>query len=264
MRPPAAAGQGGGVIDARAIALPRPRPRTRAVRLTAFVGVEVLMWVAFYGAYLAIRGVAIGAEPTAMSNAHGLIDVERALGIFQEARIQDWLSPVVDGLSLYYMLGFGPLVGVALIWLAAADRVTYRWLRTALLVSVGIASVIHVLLPMAPPRLVEGLGIADTVGLSGGHDEGSFAGVSFNPYAAMPSMHVGWSLLIGVAGFRAARSQPLRWFFAAHPVVMTLTVVATGNHYLLDAAAGATVVGAALLLIQAARRTGRLVPVGRE
>jgi hypothetical protein len=236
--------------------------------VAAFVGVELLMWVAFYGAYLAIRGVAIGAEPTAMANAHGLIDVERALGIFQEARIQDWFSPVVDGLSLYYMLGFGPLVGVVLIWLAAADRVTYRWLRTALLVSVGIASVIHVLLPMAPPRLVEGLGIADTVGLShgpdGGHDEGSFMGISFNPYAAMPSMHVGWSLLIGVAGFRAARSPILRAFFAAHPAVMTLTVVATGNHYLLDAVAGATVVGAALVLIQAARRTGRLVPVGRN
>jgi hypothetical protein len=131
-------------------------------------------------------------------------------------------------------------------------------------VSVGIASVIHVLLPMAPPRLVEGLGISDTVGLSGGHDEGSFMGISFNPYAAMPSMHVGWSLLIGVAGFRAARSRPLRAFFAVHPAVMTLTVVATGNHYLLDAVAGATVVGTALLLIQAARHTGRLVPVGRE
>ncbi len=258
MRHPGGPGQGGAVIDARAIAL--PRPGTRALRLTAFVGAELLMWVAFYGAYLAIRGFAIGAEPTAMSNAHGLIDVERALGIFQEARIQDWFSPVVDLLSLYYMLGFGPLVGVVLIWLAAADRVTYKWLRTALFVSVAIAGVIHVLLPMAPPRLVEGLGIADTVGLSGGHDEGSFMGISFNPYAAMPSMHVGWSLLIGVAGFRAARSWPLRAFFAAHPAVMTLTVVATGNHYLLDAAAGATVVGAALLIITAVRRTGRRIP----
>ncbi len=170
MRPPGAPSQGGDVIDARAIALPLPRPRSRAARVAAFVGGELLLWVAFYGAYLAIRGFAIGAEPTAMANAHGLVDAERALGIFHEARIQDWLAPVVDLLSLYYMLGFGPLVGVVLVWLAAADREGYRWLRTALLVSVGIASVIHVLLPMAPPRLVDGLGIADTVGLSGGHD----------------------------------------------------------------------------------------------
>jgi hypothetical protein len=249
------------VIDARAIAL--PLPRTRGLRLAAFVGVELLMWVAFYGAYLAVRGLAIGAEPEAMANAHGLIDVERALGLFHEAQVQDLLSPVVDLLSLYYMLGFGPLVGVVLIWLAARDRATYGWLRTALFVSVAIAGVIHVLLPMAPPRLVEGLGIADTVGLSGGHDEGSFAGISFNPYAAMPSMHVGWSLLIGLAGRRAARSTALRAFFLVHPALMALTVVATGNHYLLDGVAGVTVVATALLLIQAARRTGRLVP-GRE
>ena len=61
---------------------------------------------------------------------------------------------------------------------------------------------------MAPPRLVEGLGIADTVGLSGGHDEGSFMGVSFNPYAAMPSMHVGWSLLVGIAGSAPCAATP--------------------------------------------------------
>lgn len=262
MRPPGAPGQGGDVIDARAIAL--PRPAARALRLTAFVGGELLMWVAFYGAYLAIRGFAIGAEPTAMSNARGLIDVERALGIFHEAQIQDLFSPVVDLLSLYYMLGFGPLVGVVLIWLAAADRRTYTWLRTALFVSVAIAGVIHVLLPMAPPRLVDGLGIADTVGLAGGHDQGSFMGISFNPYAAMPSMHVGWSLLIGLAGRRAARSAALRLFFLVHPALMALTVVATGNHYLLDGVAGVTVVATALLLITAVRRTGRLVPVGRD
>ncbi len=254
-------GQSGGVISSRLTTL--PRPATRALRLAGFLAAELAIWAGFYGTYLAIRGFAIGAETTAMANADGLIGLEKALGIFHEARIQDLFEPVVGFLSLYYMLGFGPLVVVVLLWLAKADRTAYRGLRTALLVSVGIASVIHVLLPMAPPRLVEGLGIADTVGLSGGHDEGSFMGISFNPYAAMPSMHVGWSLLIGVAGVRAARSWPLRAFFAAHPAVMTFTVVATGNHYLLDAAAGATVVGAALLIITAVRRTGRLIP-GRE
>ena len=80
----------------------------------------------------------------------------------------------------------------------------YRELRTWLLLSIAIASLSYLLLPTAPPRLVEGLGIADTVGLAG-HDTGSFAGIKFNPYAAMPSMHVGWSLLIGLIGFRVAR-----------------------------------------------------------
>ena len=63
-----------------------------------------------------------------------------------------------------------------------------------LFISLGIALVVYLAFPTAPPRLVPGLGIADTVGLSG-HDTGSFAGVRFNPYAAMPSLHVGWSIL---------------------------------------------------------------------
>ena len=102
-------------------------------------------------------------------------------------------------------------------------------------------------------------------------------GISFNPYAAMPSMHVGWSLLIGLAGRRAARSTALRTFFLVHPALMALTVVATGNHYLLDGVAGVTVAATALLLIGALRRaprvpgraaargrTGRLDPIGRD
>ena len=81
----------------------------------------------------------------------------------------------------------------------------------------------YALLPMAPPRLVPDIGIADTVGLAAGHDTGSFGGVvPFNPYAAMPSMHVGWSLLVGIFGFRALRGNALRWVFALHPVLMAV------------------------------------------
>ena len=116
------------------------------------------------------------------------------------------------------------------------------------LVSLGFAAVSYALVPMAPPRLVPDIGIADTVGLAGDHDTGSFGGVvPFNPYAAMPSMHVGWSLLVGIFGFRAL---PLRWVFAAHPVVTAVAVTATGNHYFLDSAAGVAVVLSALVAIR--------------
>lgn len=235
-------------------------------RALRFAGFEAGLWIGLYGAYLALRNVAIGNANEAFANASTVVDVERAVGIFHEVSVQRWLSadlPFERFFDVYYMLGFGPVVFATLFWLALRHRDDYRQLRNWLLLSIAIASLSYVMLPTAPPRLMHGLGIADTVGL-GGHDTGSFAGIKFNPYAAMPSMHVGWSLLVGVAGFRAARSRPLRAFFAAHPAVMTLTVVATGNHYLLDAAAGATVVGAALLLISAAGRTGRLVTVGRD
>ena len=107
-------------------------------------------------------------------------------------------------------------------------------------------------------RLVPGIGIADTVGLAAGHDSGSMGGViPFNPYAAMPSMHVGWSLLVGIFGFRALRSNPLRWLFALHPVVMAIAVTATGNHYFLDSAAGVVVVLTALTAIRVFNRKER-------
>src|SRR6185436_7429679 len=107
-----------------------------------------------------------------------------------------------------------------------------------------------VVFPAAPPRLVPELGIADTVGLAGSHDTGSFGGVKFNPYAAMPSMHVGWSLLVGITLFGVTRRRWLKAAAAAHPVLMTVTVVATGNHYLLDAVAGAAIALVALALVR--------------
>jgi membrane-associated phospholipid phosphatase len=97
------------------------------------------------------------------------------------------------------------------------------------------------------------LGIADTVGMTA-HDTGSFAGIRFNPYAAMPSMHVGWSLLVGIVGFRATSSRILRVFFVAHPLVMAVTVTATGNHYFVDSIAGAAAALAAVAVLAIVRR----------
>jgi len=231
-----------------AVALPRPGVAASRLR---FVGKELVLWLGLYPVYLAIRGLSIDSYATALANAHDLIAVERSLSVFHEPSVQDALSGLHGVLSTYYMLGFGPVVAVTLVWLAVTRPKLARGLRSALFVSVGFAAVSYALLPMAPPRLVPDIGIADTVGLAAGHDTGSFGGiVPFNPYAAMPSMHVGWSLLVGIFGFRALRGNPLRWVFALHPVVMATAVTATGNHYFLDSAAGVVVVVGALTAIR--------------
>ena len=173
-----------------------------------------------------------------MANAREIVDVERYTGLLVETDVQGWLEPLHSLFSAYYMLMFGPLVAATLVGLALRRRPAYAQLSRALLLAIAIASVVFVLFPAAPPRLVPELGIADTVGLAGSHDSGSFGGVKFNPYAAMPSMHVGWSLLVGITLFGVARRRWLKAAAAAHPAVMTVTVVATGNHYLLDAVAG--------------------------
>jgi hypothetical protein len=225
----------------------------RSWTLRRFAAAEVVVWASLYPAYLAIRGSSIDDRTAAVAHATTLVDLERATGLMHEAEVQSAFHPVVDAFSAYYMLGFGPLIAATLIWLGIRHRDLYARLRTLLFASLGLAVIGYVFYPTAPPRLVPGLGISDTVGLSA-HDTGSMAGIRFNPYAAMPSMHVGWSVLLGIFGFRAARSRWLKAFFVAHPFLMVLTVTATGNHYFVDAIGGAAAAFAAILLISAVRR----------
>ena len=138
-----------------------------------------------------------------------MIGFERELGLFHEFELQRLLQPLHGFFSAYYMLGFAPVVAIALVWLAGARRRLYAELRTLLFVSLGLALVVYVAFPTAPPRLVPGLDIADTVGLAG-HDSGSFAGVRFDPYAAMPSLHVGWSVLVAAIGLPGDCARWLR------------------------------------------------------
>jgi hypothetical protein len=210
-----------------------------------FAAVELALWTGLYGAYLAVRGHAIAAPAGAYAHARDVAGVERALGVFRERQLQHVLLPAADVLSAYYVLCFGPLVAAVAIWLALHRRDVYRRLRNALLLSLGLATIAFALFPTAPPRLLPGSGIRDTVGLAG-HDAGSIAGIRFDPYAAVPSMHVGWAAIVAYFGFVATRRRSLRAFFAAHPALMTVTVAATGNHFFLDAAAGLAVAALAL------------------
>jgi hypothetical protein len=250
-----------GGVSVQAVAAGRPSPwrASGPNRFARFAVVELAIWSSVYGGYLALRGLTIGSTAEALAHADKVVGAERALDLFHEARLQGALGPLAEIFSTYYMLGFGPLLGLVIVWLALRQPELYRELRTVLLVSLAIASIGYVLFPTAPPRLVPGLGIADTVGLSG-HDTGSFAGIRFDPYAAMPSMHVGWALIVGLYGRQVARARVVRLFFLLHPAVMAVAVSATGNHYFLDSVAGVAVAGLALALVrtQPLRRLERL------
>ena len=230
-----------------------PRPREARAAWASFVALEVAVWSAVYGAYLAVRGVTIGSPREAFGHAWDVVGLERTLGVFHESSVQRLLEPAQGFLSAYYMLGFGPVIAAVAVWLAFRDRAAYRALRNALLLSIAFATVVFVVFPTAPPRLVGGLAIEDTVGLSS-HDTGSFLGVRFNPYAAVPSMHVGWTLLVAVYGFRATGRRLLRALFVVHPVLMAVAVTATGNHFFVDSVAGVAVAFVALGLLHLRRR----------
>jgi hypothetical protein len=222
-------------------------------RLARFAAVELALWAGLYGLYLAVRGLAIGAPGEADAHAADVVGFERVLGVFYERQLQHALLPAADVFSAYYVLGFGPLVAAVAIGLAVRQPERYRQLRTTLLLSLGLATIVFVAFPTAPPRLLPGSGIEDTVGLSG-HDAGSFLGIRFDPYAAVPSMHVGWSAIVAYAGFRATRRRSLRAFFLAHPALMAVTVASTGNHFFVDAAAGLAVAGLAIARVRWCRK----------
>jgi hypothetical protein len=211
-------------------------------RNVPFAAFEASLWLGLYAGYLILRDVSIGSAQQAVRNGLTLVHAEEAIGLFHEGAVQAAAEAwhLEGWFDTYYLLGFGPTIVGVLVWLGFWHRHDYRVLRTWMLVSLAIASVLYWLVPTAPPRLVPGLDIGDTVGLAS-HDAGSFAGIKFNPYAAMPSMHVGWTLLIAIVAVRVARHRLAKVAWALYPVGMVATVVATGNHYFVDAIVGAAV-----------------------
>jgi PAP2 superfamily len=209
--------------------------------------VELAALAALYGAYELVRG--FGSEDWAAARAHtaDIVALERRLNLFVEQDIQDLagLLPGVPALLgfLYVALHFAGTAGV-LIWVHHRRPHAFPFLRTTLIVSTALALAGYVLYPAAPPRLAN-LGFADTVSTHTGLNLSSdLLGSLYNPIAAVPSLHFGYSLIVGVAVAQLASRRSLRLVGAAYPGLMLLIIVATGNHFLFDAAAGGLVVAA--------------------
>jgi hypothetical protein len=248
------------------IAVASDRPRSAAGwRSTAVFAVrEVALWLLLYPLYLLTREGATGAPSAALRHAREIVAAEHSLGLGLERGIQQVVAgspPVRDAFATYYEWAFYPLLACIVIWLGLAHRDVYLLTRRALIVALALAAIVFLLYPTAPPRMLPGLGIHDTVGMHD-HDVGSFHGISYNPYAAMPSMHVGWSVIVAAGAFRAVRSASLRGAAVAHPLIMVAATVATGNHYLLDCVAGAAIGLVAVVASgTAARPQGSRLPI---
>ncbi|MGZ6793533.1 MAG: phosphatase PAP2 family protein, partial [Mycobacteriales bacterium] len=155
---------------------------------------------------------------------------------------------LVETLNAYYAAVHFPLTFGVLAWLFLRHREHYSWARRSLLLATAIGLVLQLALPVAPPRMRGDLGFVDTAvayGMSvyGGTDGHSLS----NQYAAMPSLHVGWALLVAVVCIRALRSR-WRWLWVLHPAVTVLVVVATGNHWWLDSLFGLALVSTSLVV----------------
>jgi hypothetical protein len=202
---------------------------------------EVTVVVSAYFFYFLGRSMVEGREIEATQRAINLIDLEQKLHAFWELDIQDVTisSTFVQNFANWtYVYGHWPVVIIAAVWLFFMRRDQYSVYRNAFLISGAIGLAVFTLFPMAPPRLTPGFGFIDT---ANAYHLGPSTSMLVNEYAAMPSLHFGWNLLVGVAIVQLAGSLPAKIFGVVMPAAMFFAVVATGNHYILDAVMGAAV-----------------------
>jgi hypothetical protein len=201
----------------------------------------------------------VQAGGAAASHALSVVSAERFLGIFHERAVQalfiKW-DTVTDAFNLYYGGTHFLVPAAALGWLLLRHPERYARARTALVVTTAVGFAFFWLFPVAPPRLLPGgFGIVDTMRATGaGHVESTLISTAGDQYASMPSLHVAWAVWCALALYPVLRHRAVRVLAVAYPVMTTLVVVATGNHYLLDAAAGALLAGLTGAVV--ARRTG--------
>ncbi|WP_328544848.1 bifunctional glycosyltransferase 87/phosphatase PAP2 family protein [Streptomyces europaeiscabiei] len=223
-------------------------PLLRRVATRPNLLLELLLIRATYAAYQRTRLEATGSRAAAEEHAGQVMAVEKAL--FMD--IEHWFNHTVVGIGWlrgffdFYYTSFHfvvPLTVLAVLyWRRPAD---YRWARTAIGLTTVLALVGFFFYPLAPPRLMPGLGIIDTIyGVQdfSQPDYGKLTELT-NQYAAMPSLHFGWSLWCGLTIAIVAPKVWMKVLGLLHPFFTVLAIVATGNHWILDAVGGAAVVG---------------------
>jgi hypothetical protein len=222
---------------------------------------EIVVIVATFFGYEQVRHLTRDDKGAAFSNARQVVDVERALHLFGEHGIQN-LAMRFDGLiqflNHYYVFVHFPLSFTFVGWVVFRHRDLYPRFRNWFVSVTLVALVIHVLYPLAPPRMLDQHGFVDTLQTYGPqiYSEDTNASVA-NQFAAMPSLHFGWALLIALMFTRIKRTR-WSWLALAHPAITLLAIVATANHYLADAAVAAVLVlGIDALIALAPRRRER-------
>ena len=203
-------------------------------------------------AYFGVRGITQSSYEAAEANARDLVALQDVFGVSVEGSIQgavlghDWLVTLANWIYIY---GHWPLIVATMVILYLRVPAQFRTLRNAMFASGAIGLVIFALYPVAPPRLIE-LDLVDTVTERSTSYRALQPPSLTNPYAALPSLHVGWNLLVGIVLWRATTNLAVRAFALAMPLLMAFAVVATANHYVIDVAAGALVALAGLVIVR--------------
>ncbi|MFF3957681.1 phosphatase PAP2 family protein [Streptomyces sp. NPDC001890] len=222
---------------------------------------ELLLVVGLFVIYKLGRQAANGHVDEAYRNAGHVWDFERSLHLPDEGAVQSLLlhdETLIHLANTYYATVHFPATLLFLVWLYWRRPRHYIWSRRILAALTGAALVLHLLFPLAPPRLLAATGLVDTGQVYGPSVYGATPATDSmaNQFAAMPSLHFGWAVMVAVGLIVATRSR-WRWLWLLHPLVTLLVIVGTANHYWLDS----IVVSALLAVAFAALRLPRTTPV---
>ncbi|MGA2471018.1 MAG: phosphatase PAP2 family protein [Solirubrobacteraceae bacterium] len=240
--------------------LPVPRER-----LLPNGRVDVLRQVGLFGgAYLLYRlveGAVVNNGAVAYTHATDVISFERALHVFVEPNVQAWAmgSHLLIEVATYIYINAQTTILIGLLaYLYLVHNRSYYFVRNMLFAAMAIGLIGYAFFPTMPPRLLPNWGFVDTTSyITGGANTSPVSMAFFNPYAAVPSMHVAFAVMLGWPLARLARSYVVRAWWIFWPVLITFVTVITANHFFLDAVLGLATAGVAAIV---ARRLARVRP----
>jgi PAP2 superfamily len=224
---------------------------------------QILLFGAVYIIYNVVRGLVEGQTTAAFQHARELIQFERTLHLFVEPSVQAWASS--SGLLMHfsswlYVNAQTSITLAALIYLYVRHNGSFYFVRNMFAIAMLIALVGYAVFPTAPPRFLPEWGFIDSVsaftGMHVSHASSSMTAL-FNPYAAVPSMHVAFALMIGWPLASLSRTLVASVLWRLYPLLIAFVIVATANHFILDAILGALTAG---LSAMGARRLARMRP----
>lgn len=210
---------------------------------------ELMAVVGLYGLYETSRGLVVGDSATAFRHARAIASLERSLHVFGEAHVQHAAQTVpglIWTLGVLYLTLHLAVTGLYLLWLHRYRPAAFPVVRTALLTASSLALIGFLAFPTAPPRLAA-LGIGDSVSHSSLDLNHGLVSALYNPYAAVPSMHICYATIVGASLVLHSRRASLRVAGIFYPALQLFVIVATGNHFFFDAVTGAVVAAISIL-----------------
>jgi PAP2 superfamily len=209
---------------------------------------QLALFISFDIAYEATRGLSDGARDVAIRHARDVVSAEQTLGIFREQAVQRWAmhAPgfVIEVANWTYLQCQFTITFGFVLWVYLRRNDAWPFLRNTVIIGFSLGIVGYLSYPCAPPRLLPtnlGYGFVDTLKTGSASTQGGLVSALANPYAAMPSLHTATSLLVGSSGVLLCRSLLARAIWALYPGLVVFAIVATANHFLLDAIGGACV-----------------------